>query len=61
MNEEAGEFEGMGMEEARDAVVRRLEERGLFVNADDYSHSVGTCYRCGTRSSRCSRCSGSWT
>ena len=48
MNEEAGEFQGMSMEEARAAVLEQLDERGLFVRADDYSHSVGTCYRCGT-------------
>ena len=48
MSEEARWFQGMGMEEARAAVVQQLEERGLFVRADDYGHSVGTCYRCGT-------------
>jgi valyl-tRNA synthetase len=48
MNEEAMEFEGLPAEEARAAVVRRLDELGLFVRADDYGHSVGACYRCGT-------------
>ena len=34
--------------DAREAVLQRLEDAGLFVKADDYSHAVGTCYRCGT-------------
>ena len=29
-------------------MLRRLEEEGLFVKAEDYNHAVGTCYRCGT-------------
>ena len=48
MTAEAGEFQGMSAGEARDAVIRRLEEDGLFVKAEDYNHAVGTCYRCGT-------------
>ncbi len=48
MSAEAGEFAGMPIDEARSALVGRLEQEGLFVKADDYSHSVGTCYRCGT-------------
>jgi valyl-tRNA synthetase len=48
MTADAGEFEGMPAAEAREAVLRRLEEDGLFVKADDYAHAVGTCYRCGT-------------
>jgi valyl-tRNA synthetase len=48
MTAEAGEFEGMTVAEARTAVLERLEQEGLFVKADDYTHSVGICYRCGT-------------
>ncbi len=48
MTEEAAEFAGLSAGEAREAVLRRLEEEGLFVKAEDYQHSVGTCYRCGT-------------
>lgn len=48
MNEEAGEFAGLDSWEARDRIVAALEERGLFEKAEDYTHSVGTCYRCGT-------------
>jgi valyl-tRNA synthetase len=48
MNEEAGRFAGLEAREARDRVIGALEERALFVKAEDYTHSVGTCYRCGT-------------
>ena len=48
MNGEAGDFEGMSAQEARGEVIRRLEDQGLFVKAEDYGHAVGTCYRCGT-------------
>jgi len=48
MNADAGEFAGMAIDEARAAVIGRLQHDGLFVKADDYLHSVGTCYRCGT-------------
>ena len=34
--------------EARRRVVADLEERGLMVRAEDYTHNVGKCYRCGT-------------
>jgi valyl-tRNA synthetase len=48
MTEEAGEFAGLTTAEARQAVIERLEEEGLFVKAEDYNHAVSTCYRCGT-------------
>jgi valyl-tRNA synthetase len=48
MGPEAGEFAGLTVDDAREAVVARLEERGLFVKAEDYKHAVSTCYRCGT-------------
>jgi valyl-tRNA synthetase len=48
MNEHAGLFEGLEAREARERVIAALEERGLFDKAEEYTHSVGTCYRCGT-------------
>ena len=48
MTADAGEFEGMTAADAREAVLERLDEAGLFVKAEDYNHAVGTCYRCGT-------------
>ncbi len=46
MNEHAGRFEGMTQPQCRKAVVKELEEKGYLVKIEDYSHNVGTCYRC---------------
>ena len=43
-----GKYDGMDRYEAREAVVRDLEEQGYLVKVEPYSHNVGTCYRCGT-------------
>ena len=32
----------------RDSIVADLEEQGYLLEVEDYSHNVGTCYRCGT-------------
>lgn len=41
-------YAGMDRYEARKAIVKDLEEEGALVKIEDYSHNVGTCYRCGT-------------
>ncbi|MBE6843602.1 MAG: valine--tRNA ligase [Ruminococcus sp.] len=41
-------YAGMERFEARNAIVKDLEEEGALVKIEDYSHNVGTCYRCGT-------------
>jgi valyl-tRNA synthetase len=46
MNEKAGRFEGMTQPECRKAVVEELTAQGLLVKIEDYTHNVGTCYRC---------------
>ena len=46
MNENAGRFEGMTAMECRQAVVEQLEKEGYLVKIEDYTHNVGTCYRC---------------
>ena len=46
MNENAGKYQGMDRYEARKAIVADLEEQGYLVKVEDYSHNVGTCYRC---------------
>ncbi len=46
MNENAGKYCGMDRMEARKAVVADLEKEGYLVRTEDYSHNVGTCYRC---------------
>ncbi|MBO5755289.1 MAG: class I tRNA ligase family protein, partial [Clostridia bacterium] len=48
INAEGGKYEGMDRMAAREAIVRDLEEGGFLVKVEDYSHNVGTCYRCGT-------------
>ena len=48
INENGGRFAGMERYEARKAIVKELEELGLLVKIEDYSHNVGTHDRCGT-------------
>ena len=48
INENGGKFCGMDRYEARDAIVKELEEMGLLVKIEDYSHNVGTHDRCKT-------------
>ena len=43
-----GKFTGMTREEAREAIVKQLEELGTLVKVEDYEHNVGKCYRCKT-------------
>ena len=42
------EYAGMDRYEARKAIVDDLEKEGALVKIEDYSHNVGTCYRCKT-------------
>ncbi len=48
INENGGKFCGMTSLEARKAIVSELEEQGLLVKVEPFTHNVGTCYRCGT-------------
>jgi valyl-tRNA synthetase len=49
MNHRAGRFEGLTVLEAREAVVKALDEKGLLLKIDKhYKNRVGTCYKCGT-------------
>ena len=41
-------YAGMDRYEARKAIVEDLQAEGALVKIEDYSHNVGTCYRCGT-------------
>jgi len=49
MTEEAGEFAGMEIEEAREAVVARLKDEGRISNIESYSHDVPHSHRSGRR------------
>mgnify|MGYP000123926016 FL=1 len=48
MNEKAGKYEGMTLDECRKAIVKDLEEQGYLIKIEPLRHNVGTCYRCGT-------------
>ncbi len=41
-------YAGMDRYEARKAIVEDLKAEGALVEIEDYSHNVGTCYRCHT-------------
>ena len=41
-----GKYNGMDRYEAREAIVADLEKEGYLVKVEEYSHNVGTCYRC---------------
>ena len=46
--EDYPKYAGMDRYEARKAIVADLEAEGALVKVEDYSHNVGTCYRCKT-------------
>ncbi len=46
--DEYEKYAGMDRYEARKAIVADLEAEGALVEIEDYSHNVGTCYRCHT-------------
>ena len=48
INANGGKFEGMDRYAAREAIVKELDEMGLLVKIEDYSHNVGTHDRCHT-------------
>jgi valyl-tRNA synthetase len=48
MSESTGKYAGMERDECREMIVKDLESSGDMVSIDEYSHSVGECYRCGT-------------
>ena len=48
MNENAGKYQGMTIEQARKESAKDLQELGLLVKTEEITHSVGHCQRCGT-------------
>ncbi len=48
INANGGRFEGMARYEARKQIVKELDEMGLLVKVEDYTHNVGTHDRCKT-------------
>ncbi|WP_177918061.1 valine--tRNA ligase [uncultured Eubacterium sp.] len=43
-----GKYSGMDRYEARKVIVEDLKNEGALLEIEDYSHNVGTCYRCST-------------
>ena len=41
-----GKYSGMDRYECRREIVKDLESEGALIKVEDYSHNVGTCYRC---------------
>ena len=48
ITDEWGKYAGMDRMQARKAIVADLESEGSLIKVEDYSHNVGTCYRCST-------------
>ncbi len=46
LNDYAEEFKGLDRLEAREVIVKRLDEEGFIVKIEDHKHQVGHCYRC---------------
>ncbi|MDY2720338.1 MAG: valine--tRNA ligase [Candidatus Faecousia sp.] len=46
INENGGKYCGMDRYACRKAVIEDLQALGLLEKVEDYTHSVGTCYRC---------------
>ncbi len=46
LNDYAGEFKGLERLEAREVIVKRLQDEGFITKIEDHKHQVGHCYRC---------------
>ena len=46
INQNGGRYEGLDRYDCRKKLVEDLEAQGYLVKTEDYSHNVGTCYRC---------------
>ena len=46
INENGGTYQGLDRYACRKQIVADLEAQGYLVKTEDYSHNVGTCYRC---------------
>jgi len=46
LNEIAGIYQGLDINEAREKIIKDIERIKLLEKIEDYKHSVGHCYRC---------------
>ncbi|MCF7835722.1 MAG: valine--tRNA ligase [Candidatus Marinimicrobia bacterium] len=42
-----GKYSGLSVKDAREEIVKDMQEMGLIEKIEDYTHNVATCYRCG--------------
>jgi len=49
LTEIAGKYAGLKIKAARDLIEKDLQKKGLLTKpSESYTHTIGTCYRCGT-------------
>ncbi len=48
MGEDAGRYKGFDRFKCRKALLEDLEKEGYLIKIEDYTHSIGKCYRCKT-------------
>ena len=48
MNEKAGPYQNQDRYQCRESIVADLQQEGLLIKIEDYTHSVGHCQRCDT-------------
>ncbi|MFB6070708.1 MAG: valine--tRNA ligase [Halanaeroarchaeum sp.] len=48
LSAEAGEYEGLAIDEAKEEITADLEAEGVLVDSEPVEQSVGTCWRCDT-------------
>mgnify|MGYP000064705394 CR=1 FL=1 len=48
MNEKAGKYAGLTIEEAKEAIVEDLKQEGLLEKTEEIQQEVGVCWRCKT-------------
>ncbi len=46
LNDQCGEFKGLERLEAREKIVKKLQDENFVVKIEDHMHQVGHCYRC---------------
>ena len=46
LNSYCGEFEGLERLDAREKIVKKLEDEGFIAKIEEHNHQVGHCYRC---------------
>ncbi|HPJ11997.1 MAG TPA: valine--tRNA ligase [Caldisericia bacterium] len=46
MNDNAGEYKGLSLQEAREKIKNDLQEQGYLIQVEPFYHSVGHCDRC---------------